>query len=672
MNSKSFNISRFQTLIKKNLLDIILFFVIFQIVFYFSRLNIDVYHTGIIFSKSMQLANGETLYNGHFYYGPFTPFLNSIGLIIFGEKIYTIQLIASAFYGFISVTLYWILQRFLNNAISFFLVLFSFSLAPFYYQEFHPWPSVYALYFLLAACYYLILFVESRDVKKIIIVGILCSLCFWARPRVGVPLFFMLLALIPIINHQMSTAYKNIYLVKKFIYVFAWLFLLVILTLTIFDSVKSVPNFIYPYLGVSSTLAQHGPGLFEYIFSGATFTNRLAGIWSSLSLYLFAFQAYLLVILFLGRMKNNKYYLILLIYTAFCSVSFLQTFPVTEERHLFWSDLPFVALPFLILNELLKNIIKTKTIWLKIILVLPMILVGYHIANAYYFEIKHRFFVDDGNIMTSLPSKRVQTYKYDFKKPYILKGIKGTEEQVKILNKLGDDIDSIVSDTPGINLRCDAGWDRICNFFIQRNNGLTSSPDLTPGRLPIILSEGPLENRQPEWGKDVLLDYNFIGKYDFDMPFAYSAPKPAIYHLYAPKKYNSINLSASHQISKIKREVFDSFSNIPKNLESMTEISILVNGINFNKLNSIKLSVANRGHLQWATKPSHFPSLVILDKKTNLPLKYERKDNLNLTASSIITLLAPNIQGNICDYDLLLSFYFDNVNYRVKSECVKY
>ena len=45
--------------------------------------------------------------------------------------------------------------------------------------------------------------------------------------------------------------------------------------------------------------------------------------------------------------------------------------------------------------------------------------------------------------MTSLPSKRVQTYKYDFNKPYILKGIKGTDEQVKILNKLGDDIDTV-------------------------------------------------------------------------------------------------------------------------------------------------------------------------------------------------------------------------------------
>ena len=670
MDSEFLKISRFQVLIKKNLLEIVLFFIVFQIVFYFSRLNIDVYHTGIIFSKSMQLANGETLYDGHFYYGPFTPFLNSIGLIIFGEKIYTIQLIASAFYGFISITLYWIFQRFLNNAMSFFLVLFSFSLAPFYYQEFHPWPSVFALYFLLAACYYLILFVETRQVKKVLIVGILCSLCFWARPRVGVPLFFMLLALIPIINQQMSTAYKNIFLVKKFIYVFAWLFLLVILALTIFDSVKSIPNFIYPYLNVSSTLGQHGLNPFGYIFSGATFSNGLTGIWSSLSLYLFVFQAYLLVILFLGRMKNNKYYLALLVYTAFCTISFLQTFPVIEERHLFWSNLPFVALPFLILNELLKNILKTKIIWLKAILVLPMILVVYQIANAYYYEIKHRFFVDDGNFMTSLPSKRIQTFKYDFNKPYILKGLKGTENQVKILNKLGDDIDSIVSDVPGINLRCDAGWDHICNHYIQRKNGLTSTPDLTPGRLPIILSEGPLEARQPVWGKQVLLDYNFIGKYDFDVPFAYSAAKPAIYHLYAPKKYTSKNLSATHKISKMKPEVFRGFSHIPLNLKSMTEINIAVDGISLNKLNSIKLSVANKG-IHWTTKPSHLPSVIMLNKKTNMPFEYERKENLNLTTSSSITLLAPYIQSNICDYNLLISFYFDNVNYRVESECAE-
>jgi hypothetical protein len=44
---------------------------------------------------------------------------------------------------------------------------------------------------------------------------------------------------------------------------------------------------------------------------------------------------------------------------------------------------------------------------------------------------------------------------------------------------------------------------------------------------------------------------------------------------------------------------------------------------------------------------------------------------INLTTSSSITLLAPYIQSNICDYNLLISFYFDNINCRVESECAK-
>lgn len=124
------------------------------------------------------------------------------------------------------------------------------------------------------------------------------------------------------------------------------------------------------------------------------------------------------------------------------------------------------------------------------------------------------------------------------------------------------------------------------------------------------------------------------------------------------------------KISKMKPEVFSSFSQIPLNLKSMTEINVAVDDISFNKLKSIKLSLAYKG-IHWTTKPSHLPSVIMLDKKTNIPFEYERKENLNLTTSSSITLLAPYIQSNICDYNLLISFYFDNVNYRVESECVR-
>jgi hypothetical protein len=323
----------------------------------FSRLNVDVYHQGIIYSAAIRLLEGHAFYTGSFTYGPLLPVVNGLGLLMFGKHLVVIQLMAAACYGGISILLWRIWARFLPEWLSGVLVLCSFLLAPFLFWELLPWSSVYSLLFLLASLYLTIKWLETSNLDLLYFVGLFTALSFWTRQSVGIFLSVMLLFLVivlPLFLH------KNISFKRKSLYIYLFsLSAPILLGLLILFGTNSLGLWFEACFTSRLDWALNlsgNPTVFHLakIVLFAIFDNFKPTLWMLLPLTMLFLAFEVVVRVIGGRVTEKSEIAILFTYLSICFVSLLQYYPVPDPRHYFWSALPLFALPVIFLRRMLS------------------------------------------------------------------------------------------------------------------------------------------------------------------------------------------------------------------------------------------------------------------------------------------------------------------------------
>ena len=170
--------------------DIILFSLT---VFWFGtlcRFGFDAHHDGVMLGAAAALAEGKLIFKEVFcQYGPLSVLIQSIPVRIWGAEDLVIKLTTVFFYGLTAVVGTRIWERFLEKPFIWCWYGCFFMLCPFYLVPFHPWSSVYALFFMLLGVEGQIRFFESGRSLYLWGAGICAAAAFLCRTPCGLVAF---------------------------------------------------------------------------------------------------------------------------------------------------------------------------------------------------------------------------------------------------------------------------------------------------------------------------------------------------------------------------------------------------------------------------------------------------------------------------------------------------
>ncbi len=153
----------------------------------FSLIGFDAHHTGLMYKTALDVSHGKMLYRETFtQYGALTAVLQALAIRVLGEQVTSILFSTAVFYAGCYVLLYLLARRLLSRALSLLSVLLTLSLASFLLWTFHPWSSVYALFFLLLATLFTVKTVERGGIVSPLLAGLCALLGFWCRQPVGI------------------------------------------------------------------------------------------------------------------------------------------------------------------------------------------------------------------------------------------------------------------------------------------------------------------------------------------------------------------------------------------------------------------------------------------------------------------------------------------------------
>ncbi len=310
---------------------------------YFSTLGIDLHHDGILFKPAFDVASGKMLFRDTYtQYGALTTLIQGLGLIIFGKYLIVMKLSAALFYGLSSVLLYLISIKILPRFLSLVTVAVWLCLAPYYTWTFLAWSSVYALFFQLASALALLTAAEKKSLKFELLGGIFTALTFWCRQPVGVFLFLSIMVFYLFSKKSFTAFLKgNLYTSAAFL---AW----IIFNGALIDWWKQSIMFSFYWSqseGVGFSLSKVFISLFPNVITPFTIWAVLP-VWAVLPI-----GTGLLVI---RNFKNKKILLLSLIGLA----SWLQYYPMSDVRHLYWAGTPMFPLLAALIYQLFTEFLN--------------------------------------------------------------------------------------------------------------------------------------------------------------------------------------------------------------------------------------------------------------------------------------------------------------------------
>ncbi len=159
--------------------------------YWFSRIDFDPHHTGLMLKTALDVANGKILFVETFtQYGALVSWIQAFFVRLMGTSITSILFSTCLFYALSYALLYRMARRFLDLPLALVATLISVLLAPFYFWEFNPWSSVFALFFLLLSLLALFHVLEQKHpgVQALCaaLAGFLVALTFWCRQPAGI------------------------------------------------------------------------------------------------------------------------------------------------------------------------------------------------------------------------------------------------------------------------------------------------------------------------------------------------------------------------------------------------------------------------------------------------------------------------------------------------------
>jgi hypothetical protein len=308
----------------------------------FACIGVDLHHDGIMLKPATDVANGQVLFRDTFtQYGALTVFLQAFAIKLFGPYLIVIRLTTVLFYSMSVVLLYYIWRNFLSLSVFWILYGLFLILAPFYdlVWRFHPWSSVYALFFLLLANVCMIEFIRRGSAWLLWGAGLSSALAFWCRQPNGIVMYMAILlyfAVYAALERKNWKTSLNNFGIYTAAYVICCLCFLIYLGLNdalvdwYFQSIRLMYSF-----GVQNPSYEHTP-LFKSLFPQSVFI-----VFPILTLWVLCISLYSILI---RKKEYERSPDLMLIVTAIIGLaSWHQYYPVPCIRHLYWAAIPMLG-----------------------------------------------------------------------------------------------------------------------------------------------------------------------------------------------------------------------------------------------------------------------------------------------------------------------------------------
>ena len=328
---------------KKVLRNIILFVVTVLWFGTMARFGFDAHHDGIMLGAAAAVAEGKLIFKEVFsQYGPLTIVIQSIPVWIFGAEDLVIKFTTVFFYGLIAVLGTEIWERFLQRPFLWVWYGCFFLLCPFYLVPFHPWSSVYALFFMLLGLEGQLRFLEKEESCWLWLSGACAACAFLCRTPCGIVAFAAGAVLLMLKGYTSEAPGKMgpLCLYTAGAGVIALLFALYLTCAGAWsDYLRQCFTFIFGFVvsrGGSWSWSQFADSMLP--LTGASgFGNCIFAL-----LPFLAIGAFMLALrpLFYHRKEQLKNNLPLLAAVMLALGSWHQYFPVPCVRHLYWAAVP--------------------------------------------------------------------------------------------------------------------------------------------------------------------------------------------------------------------------------------------------------------------------------------------------------------------------------------------
>ena len=175
---------------KKRIFSLAVFLVTVLWFAVFAVARIDMHHDAVMLKPAIDVAAGKVIFRDTFcQYGALAVWIQALAVKLFGGELVVIQLLTVLFYGGIAVLADRIFRRFLSFPFRLVNLALFWGMAPFYVVPFHPWSSVYALFFMLLSTEFLLRGLEKDDWRFHALAGVSAACAFLARHPCGVVCF---------------------------------------------------------------------------------------------------------------------------------------------------------------------------------------------------------------------------------------------------------------------------------------------------------------------------------------------------------------------------------------------------------------------------------------------------------------------------------------------------
>ena len=175
---------------KKRIFSLAVFLVTVLWFAVFAVARIDMHHDAVMLKPAIDVAAGKIIFRDTFcQYGALAVWLQALAVKLFGGELIVIQLLTVLFYGGIAVLSDLVFRRFLSFPFRLVNLGLFWGMAPFYVVPFHPWSSVYALFFMLLSTEFLLRFLDRERWFFPALAGVSAACAFLARHPCGVVSF---------------------------------------------------------------------------------------------------------------------------------------------------------------------------------------------------------------------------------------------------------------------------------------------------------------------------------------------------------------------------------------------------------------------------------------------------------------------------------------------------
>ncbi len=152
----------------------------------FAIIGMDPHHDGVMLIPALRVAGGAAVFRDVYcQYGLLTPLLQGAAVALFGPELVVIRLLTAVFYAGSAVLLDLVWRRFLTVPGRVAMFVMFFGLAPELLVTFHPWSSVYALFFMLLGLQFQLMYCERGCRILLAVAGGAAALAFLSRHPCG-------------------------------------------------------------------------------------------------------------------------------------------------------------------------------------------------------------------------------------------------------------------------------------------------------------------------------------------------------------------------------------------------------------------------------------------------------------------------------------------------------